>query len=270
MNQFNCPIDRLHVNQMFNSRFEITPSSCKGLAESIKNHGLLQPVIVRRATKQDGVEADYVLLAGFRRFIAFKYLLKRKNIPAKLIVTSKKTHDEEINYTENMLRVDLNITEEAMIVDKLMSEGISISEIARRLDRSREWVSVRAGFLKLPDSVKLMIESGQITLREAGQLIKYYKRRPEVDIVSEAKKILRRKEQRKRELEEDKPKRTNYKHRANRLASYLMRREKADSFKQAISTLLWVQEDIPTGQLFELLDLDREEAFEFEMVSGEK
>lgn len=270
MQEFKCRLDRLHVNQMFNSRFEITPSSCQGLADSIKRNGLLQPVVVRKAQKKDGVDADYILLAGFRRYIAFKYLLKRKEIPAKLVATTQRQHDEEINFTENMLREDYTIMEQAVVVKKLIDEGLSISEIGRRIDRSREWVYTRQSFLELPDEVKLMVESEQLPLREAVKLIRYNKRLPRKNILSEARKLLKRRDERKKELETPVPHRHNYKLRANQLASYLLRRESSDQFQQAISTLLWVQGDIPTGQLFELIGLDREEAFEFEMLSGEK
>lgn len=270
MKYFDCPLDQLHVNQMFNSRFEIAPSSCKGLAESIEEHGLLQPVIVRRIKKTDGVSAKFMLLAGFRRFIAYKYLLKRDTIPAKLVTTAKKSKDEEINFHENLMRKDLSVTEEAMIVDKLLNEGLTVAEICRRLKRSREWTIIRKDFLSFPDDVKLMIECGEITLHEAMRLVRFAKKRPDRDISTEAKKILRMKKQRNEEIKESKVQKVNYKRRAGNLASYLLQKDGSDPYKQAIATLLWVQEEIPTTQFFQLVGLNKDEAFEFDLLYGEK
>jgi len=272
MRQFKCPLDKIHVNQMFNCRFEITPSSCRGLAESIKKHGLLQPVIVRRATKQDGVKATYVLLAGFRRYIAFKYLLKRDSIPAKLVTPVNREDSEEINFTENLIRENLSISEEAVVVDKLLRTNVSILEIARRLNRSKDWVAIRRDFLLLPDEVKMMVESGNLSLKEVKKLIRFYKNKPDTVITSEAKKILKRRADRVKELtSEEDNKLKDRKKRTSELVTYLLQRDSSDALKHVIAALMWVQGEVVTSHLFDLIGLSSDEALEYDLtVEGKK
>ncbi len=137
----------------------------KELAESIKEFGVLEPIIITKSIK------GYEIVAGERRVKAARYA-GLDTIPAII----KDFSDEEmmqIALLENIQREDLSAIEEAQAYDNLVkSLGISQEELASRIGKSRSHVTNMIGLLKLPDEVKEDILNGMITMGHARVLSK--------------------------------------------------------------------------------------------------
>jgi ParB family chromosome partitioning protein len=136
-------------------RFDETALS--GLADSLRERGVIQPVLVR--PKADG---SYELIAGERRWRAAQ-LAELPVVPALV-----RPHDDasaiEIALIENMAREDLNPVEEARACAALVEElGLTREDVGRRVGRSRVAVSNLLRILDLPDDVLEMLEDGTLT-----------------------------------------------------------------------------------------------------------
>ena len=137
----------------------------KELAESIKEFGVLEPIIITKSIK------GYEIVAGERRVKAARYA-GLETIPAII----KEFSDEEmmqIALLENIQREDLSAIEEAQAYDNLVkSLGISQEELAKRIGKSRSHVTNMIGLLKLPEEVKEDILNGMISMGHARVLSK--------------------------------------------------------------------------------------------------
>lgn len=136
----------------------------KELASSIKEHGVLQPVILRK-TKN-----GYELVAGERRWRAAKLAGVRK-IPA---VVKNLTDVEvmQISLIENLQREDLTPLEEAMAYKRLMEEfGMTQEELASRIGKSRSQIANMVRLLNLEREIQEMISQGKITAGHARALL---------------------------------------------------------------------------------------------------
>ena len=145
-------------------RLDFYDSSIKGLAESIKENGLLQPVTVRKAGNQ------YELIAGERRYRACK-LNGQKDIEAIIL---EKTDDESANLAlvENLQRENLNAIEQALAMRRIMkSENITQNELADKLGYRQSTVANKLRLLKLPEYIKKAISQDVITERHARALL---------------------------------------------------------------------------------------------------
>lgn len=134
------------------------------LAESIKEHGVVQPIIVCKEGNR------YVIVAGERRWRASK-LAGLKTIP---VVVKELSSREvmEIALIENLQREDLNPIEEAEAYQKLMDEfEMTQEDVARVVGRSRAAVANSVRLLNLTDPVKSMISDGRLTSGHARTLI---------------------------------------------------------------------------------------------------
>lgn len=136
------------------------------LAESIKKHGVLQPLIV---TKEGG---HYQLIAGERRWRALE-LLQLKEAP--VIIKDVSDRDKlELSIIENIQRQDLNPIEEAGSYKRLMEEfGLSQSEIAEQVGKSVAVISNALRFLKLPIVIKEALGEGKINISHAKIILSY-------------------------------------------------------------------------------------------------
>ena len=128
-----------------------------GLSASVRERGLLQPVLVRPVPG-----GTYELIAGERRWRAAQ-LAELETIPA-IVRPQEDAASLELALIENMAREDLNPVEEARAVAALVEElGLSKEEAGRRLGRSRVAISNLLRLLDLPDEALELIESGQLT-----------------------------------------------------------------------------------------------------------
>ena len=137
-------------------RKEFQPEMLTELMESIREHGIIQPLIVRR------VNGKLELIAGERRFRASREL-GLKEVP--VIVREASDKDVlEMALIENLQREGLNPIEEAQAYASLVDEfGLTHERVAELVGRSRVAVTNLLRLLELPDDVKLTIEQGALS-----------------------------------------------------------------------------------------------------------
>lgn len=183
-------IIQIEVNQLqpnpLQPRGVITPESLVDLVDSIREHGVLEPLVVAKTP------AGFQIIAGERRWRASK-LAGMSHVPAIIRETSPKGM-LEMALVENVQRVDLNALDRAKGFERLMNEfGLTTSEIAVRIGKSVAYVSNSIRLLSLPDALKdgllsglisegharalaaiddqsLMVEAYKIILRESGSV----------------------------------------------------------------------------------------------------
>ena len=158
------PLDAIAVNP-FQPRDKFDQASLNVLTESIREVGVLQPVLVRPS-----VDGKYELIAGERRCRAARQAgLDR--IPA-VVRTAEDADTLEQALLENLHREDLNAIEEASACQQLMDEfGFTQETVAKRLGRSRSAVANSVRLLQLPDEVKSMVMSGSLSAGHARALL---------------------------------------------------------------------------------------------------
>ena len=136
------------------------------LSDSIKEFGVIQPIIVKRDNK-----GLYILIAGERRLKA-AVLAGLKKIPA--IVRDVDDRDTALlALVENVQREDLNYIEEATAYKRLMEEhGLTQTEIAKRVGKQQSTISNKIRILSLPTDIQHVLAENQLTERHARALLK--------------------------------------------------------------------------------------------------
>lgn len=130
------------------------------LRQSIERYGVLQPIVVRKAT------GYYEIIAGERRFQAAK-LAGKEDIPA-LVVTADSDRVMELALIENIQRADLNAIEEAVAYEQLMQTlGLTQQQLADRVGKSRSHVTNSLRLLRLPSAVQHAVMVGDLTMGHA-------------------------------------------------------------------------------------------------------
>ncbi|MDD9820902.1 MAG: ParB/RepB/Spo0J family partition protein [Nitrospira sp.] len=158
------PVSRILANKA-QPRKTFDEHELQELTESIRQHGLLHPVLVRSKGGD-----FYELIAGERRFRAAKRA-KLTEIPA-MIRPSQDDESTVLALIENIQRVNLNPVEEAKAYRQLMDEfRLTQEEVARRVGRDRASVANLCRILSLPRDVHAMLESGQLTLGHAKIIV---------------------------------------------------------------------------------------------------
>ena len=155
-------VDSLQSNPL-QPRGVITPESLAELVESIKEHGVLEPLVVAKTP------AGYQIIAGERRWRAAK-IAGLKTVPAIIKETSPQGM-LEMALVENVQREDLNPLERAQAFIRLMEEfGLSNKEISQRISKSPSYISNSIKLLNLPDALKDGLLSSLITEGHARAL----------------------------------------------------------------------------------------------------
>jgi ParB family chromosome partitioning protein len=155
-------IDELQPNPL-QPRGAITPESLIDLVDSIKEHGVLEPLVIAKTP------AGFQIIAGERRWRASR-LAGLTHVPVIIRETSPKGM-LEMALVENVQRVDLNPLDRANGFERLMNEfGLTTSEIAVRVGKSVAYVSNSMRLLSLPDALKDGLLSGLITEGHARAL----------------------------------------------------------------------------------------------------
>ena len=161
------PIDAIAPNPR-QPRQVIEPETLVELAASIKEHGLIQPIVVTAALPQD--PAPYLIIAGERRWRASK-LAGLTEVPA-VVKEATPLDMLELALVENIQRADLNPLEEAVAYQTLMDEfGLTQEQVADRVGKSRVAVSNIVRLLRLPDEAKQALLEGQIREGHARALL---------------------------------------------------------------------------------------------------
>ncbi len=156
----------------YQPRKTFDPESLKELAESIKEFGILEPLIVTRKeiVTENGLDVWYELVAGERRLQAAK-MIGLKTVPAIVKELSEKAK-LEVSIIENIQREDLNPIERAKAFARLMEEfGMTQIEIASRIGKSRSYVANTIRLLKLPEEIQEALKAGKISEAHAKILL---------------------------------------------------------------------------------------------------
>ncbi|MBI5356145.1 ParB/RepB/Spo0J family partition protein [Candidatus Collierbacteria bacterium] len=171
-------IDHLQPNPL-QPRGAISGDDIQELASSIREHGILEPLVVAHTP------AGYQIVAGERRWRAAK-IAGLATVPVIIKETSP-TGMLEMALVENVQRIDLNPLERAKAFEKLMNDfSLSVADIGRRISKSSSFVSNTMRLLILPDAVKDGLISGLITEGHARALLGI----PDVKEMIEVYKIL--------------------------------------------------------------------------------
>lgn len=159
---YELEIDLLQPNPL-QPRGLITPESLAELAESVRAHGVLEPLVVAKTP------AGYQIIAGERRWRAAKQVGLNR-VP----VIIRETNPQgmlEMSIVENVQRIDLNPLERAQAYRRLMEEfSLTNNEIAERVSKSPSYISNTIRLLTLPDALKDALMSGATTEGHARAL----------------------------------------------------------------------------------------------------
>lgn len=158
------PLNELRVNP-YQPRKTFNEESLNELAESIKEHGVFQPIIVKKSIK------GYEIVAGERRFRASK-LAGKETIPA---IVRNFTDEEmmEIAVLENLQRENLNAVDEANAYKTLMENlHLTQDQVSKRVNKSRSHITNLLGILSLPEDVLTLVKENKLTMGHARCLSK--------------------------------------------------------------------------------------------------
>ncbi len=161
------PVDYLYPNP-HQPRHRFDERALEELAESIRRHGVLQPVLV----SEDGPER-YLLLTGERRWRAAR-LAGLRTIPSVIRERLADGQQLEVALVENLQRQDLTPLEEARAFDDLRTSlGLSQAEIAERVAMDRSTVANSLRLLKLPSEVQELVERGDLSAGHGRTLLAF-------------------------------------------------------------------------------------------------
>lgn len=157
-------ISRISPNP-YQPRREFSEAEISELAESIRQKGILQPILLRKHGE------GYQIVAGERRFRAMKHLGKTE-IPAQVREHLSDRDMMEMALIENIQRVQLNPIEEALAFEALINEcGMTHEELADQLGKSRSAVTNTLRLLKLDPEVRTLIQQGKLTAGHGRALL---------------------------------------------------------------------------------------------------
>ncbi len=160
----DVPIGAIEPNPL-QPRVSFEPTALEALAESIRQHGLLQPLIVTRLGN-----GDYQLIAGERRLRAAR-LAGLHTVPVVLKEASGQ-QQLELALIENLQRADLDPIEAAQAYAVLEEQfGLTHERIAERVGKSRSTVTETLGLLRLPPEVQQLVSAGMLSAGHASRLL---------------------------------------------------------------------------------------------------
>lgn len=148
----------------YQPRKEFDREKLDELAQSIKENGVIQPIIVRQSPV-----IGYEILAGERRYRA-SLLAGLRSIPAVV----KQISDQEMmvqSIIENLQRENLNPIEEARAYESLVKKGFTHAEIADKMGKSRPYISNSIRLLSLPEQILSEVENGKLSQAHARSLV---------------------------------------------------------------------------------------------------
>ena len=161
----DLPLDELRPNP-YQPRKVFDEEKLQELADSIREHGIFQPIIVKRSSIK-----GYEIIAGERRVKACR-LIGLEKIPA-IVRDFTDQQMMEIALLENLQRENLNAIEEATAYKNLLEAmDITQEELARRLGKSRTHITNMLGLLNLPEEVKDMMIEEKLSMSHARVLSK--------------------------------------------------------------------------------------------------
>lgn len=161
---FLIEVDQIKENP-YQPRRDFNKIELESLADSIREHGILQPIIVTKAEEEttSGIKVFYELVAGERRLRAAG-MAGLSFVPAIIRPKTEEKQKLELALIENVQRQDLNALEKARGYEKLVNNfHLTQKEVAERVGQSREAVANTVRLLNLPIEIQKAIESGKIS-----------------------------------------------------------------------------------------------------------
>ncbi len=161
--QTELPLEEIRPNP-YQPRKTFDDDKINELAASIKEHGVFQPIIVRKSL------SGYELIAGERRLRASK-IAQKDTIPA-IVVDFDDSEMMEISLLENIQREDLSPLEEAEAYDQLLHKlNYTQEELSKRIGKSRPYITNMLRLLKLPLGIKELVNSKKLSYGHARTLL---------------------------------------------------------------------------------------------------
>jgi len=160
---FEIPLDHIRVDPT-QPRKHFDEQSLRELADSIKEQGLLQPIMVK--ANSDGT---YLIIHGERRFKAHQ-IANMATIKC-LIVDKDPSQIQDARVVENLVREDLSDMELAKEFQRRVDNGETHEQIAKAIKKSRAFVSQRLALMRLPEERKNQLEQGKISFADARGLL---------------------------------------------------------------------------------------------------
>lgn len=177
MEQIQGPVFLIEVDKIkpnpFQPRRDFNEESLRELANSIREFGILQPIIVSKLEKDTevGTQVEYQLIAGERRWLSAK-MVGLERVPAIIRNVDLDKERLELAIVENVQRADLNPIEAARAYAKLQDHfRLTQREIASRIGKSRETVANTIRLLSLPNQMQEAVAKAQISESQARLLL---------------------------------------------------------------------------------------------------
>ena len=169
---FHIELDKIAPNP-YQPRREFNMDELEELAQSIREFGVLQPIIVSKVMREadTGAEVEYILIAGERRWRASK-MARLERIPAIVKKVDASRSKLEMALIENVQRSNLNPLESAKAYARLQDEfGLTQREIAIRVGKSRESVANAMRLLNLPSQIQEALAQGKLPESQGRALL---------------------------------------------------------------------------------------------------
>jgi ParB family chromosome partitioning protein len=180
---FYVAIEKVKSNP-YQPRKNFDQDGLNALADSIREHGVLQPILVSRVEKEPGV-VEYQLIAGERRLLASK-MIGLTQVPV-IIKAPSEQEKLEVSIIENVQRLDLNSMEKAEAYKRLQEEFKFLQkDIAKLVGRSRESVANTMRLLDLPEEVKQALRDERISEGHARAILAISDTQKQKDVFSRA------------------------------------------------------------------------------------
>ena len=183
---FWVEIEKVHPNP-FQPRKEFDESKLRDLADSIRQYGILQPMVVTRkeVVKEDGgLNTEYELISGERRLRASK-IAGLSQVP--VLIRDQEESDQlklELAIIENLQREDLNPVDRAKAFQQLVTQfHFKHADVAKRVGKSREYVSNSLRILLLPEAMLQALSEGKISEGHTRPLLMLEDRKEEQEVL---------------------------------------------------------------------------------------
>ena len=164
-NVFTCPLDKI-IPQRGQPRQHFDNEKLEELAQSIREHGVLEPLVVRRRQGGD----DFEIIAGERRWRAAQKAGLREVLVVVRDVSAKEAY--ELALIENVQRADLDPIEFAEALDRLVKEHSYTQEtLAQRVGKDRSTIANALRLLRLPKTVRERVVNGELSEGHARALL---------------------------------------------------------------------------------------------------
>ena len=171
------PVEEIIPNR-FQPRLTFDVEALNELANSIKEHGIIQPLVVRR------IQDKFEIIAGERRYKAAT-LVGMKKVPC-IVMNLNDNESAEVAVIENIQRKEMTSLEEAKSFKKILDKGyLTQDELAKRMGKSQSSIANKLRLLNLDELVQDAILNGKISERHARSILKLDNKEDQRKVLSE-------------------------------------------------------------------------------------